>query len=354
LGDSTKWFRHLKGVATILQKATNARQLCSTVIGRSLLEWYMQAENYYCSLASRKLLLPKAWREENVQIRQKLADQEYPRLSAENRKARILDDAWPQFWSIFPAINEVALEMQSLKTLSNDKRAQSAARLEEDLRQCFTKIEQFLASRHIMEVLQPVDSPSVSYRSKHEFCCPQLPLTPYHMQFPPAGIFRMVVYTNIWYIQSVLYPVVRAQFDSFRTTPFEKEISYYSHEICKTFAGLEEDFGDDPDAMIHLFPLLIVSTTNCAPKFREWLWFKLRHIERLGYLTFKSTIRHFAKLWNIPDIVTKGFSCSPPFQAARDISCEDIIAAAEEFKLEDEQSDIEVSAGNGGSEAFEG
>jgi hypothetical protein len=272
LGDSTKWFRHLEGVATILQKATTATQLCSIVIGRSLLKWYMEAEDYYHSLASRKLLLPKAWREENVRIRQKLADQEYPRLLAENRKARILDDGWSQFLSMFPAINEVALQMQLLKTLSNDELAQSAARLEEDLRQCLIENEQFLASKHIMEALQPADSLSAPYQYKDESRSPQLPLIPYHMQFPRAGIFRMVVYTRLWYMQSVLYPAVRAQSNSLQTTSFRREeISYYSHEICKTFAGLEDDFVDDRDAIIHLFALLITPTAKCAPDIREWL-----------------------------------------------------------------------------------
>jgi len=348
LGDSTKWFRHLEGVAAILQKATNAPQLCSTVIGRSLLEWYMEAEDFYCSLASCKLLLPKTWREENVRIRQKLADQDYPQLSAENRKARILDDIWPQFLANIPALNEISLQIHSLQTLNNDERAQSAARLEKDLRQWFTEIEQFLALKHVMEALQPVDSPSVPYQYKHASCCPRPPFTPYHMQFPPAGLFRIVVYVTQWFVQSVLYPALRAQVNSSQTTPFGKEPSYYSQEIFKFFAGLEEDLGDDPDAMIHIFPLLLTTTANCAPDIREWLWYKLRHFEQLGLLTFKATKRHYAKLCNMPDIVTKGFSGPPPFQVPRDISCEDIIAAAKEFKL----PEIEVSADGGGLEAL--
>jgi hypothetical protein len=227
-----------------------------------------KAEDNYCFIAPCKLLLPKDWRHENIRIRQKLADQEYPRLSGDNRKARILDDTLPQFSALVPTMNEILIQIKSLNTRSNDERAQYAARLEEDVRQCLTEFELLLVSKDVMEALEPVHSSSVPYRNRHENCCPAPPLTLYHMQFPPAGIVRMVIYTTLWYIQSVLYPAVRAQFDSPRTTtPFgRKDVSYYSSEICKTFAGLEEDFGDNPEAMIHLFPLLIVSTTNCSPE----------------------------------------------------------------------------------------
>jgi hypothetical protein len=65
----------------------------------------------------------------------------------------------------------------------------------------------------------------------------------------------------------------------------------------------------------------------------------------LGYLTF-------GNLWNIPDNVEKGFSRSPPFQVARDISCDDLIAAAKAINLDDEESGIDVSTDDGSSEAL--
>ena len=52
----------------------------------------------------------------------KLAIVEYPHLSDNERKARILDDVWPEFWLIVPELADVAYKVPKLKTLSAEAR----------------------------------------------------------------------------------------------------------------------------------------------------------------------------------------------------------------------------------------
>ena len=147
----------------------------------------------------------------------------------------------------------------------------------------------------------------------------------------------MVSFATQWYIRSVFYPAIRAKRKRTESTGLTgKSATYYSDEICKAFAGIEDDLQrNDPDALIPLFSILMMAATTCSPELRGWLWYKLRHFEHLGYLTFEAIKRHLAALWNIPEIVTKGFLHPPPLKIMKNLSCDDIIAAGRKVELED-------------------
>jgi len=149
----------------------------------------------------------------------------------------------------------------------------------------------------------------------------------------------MVTFASQWYIRSVFYPAVRAKRNPAEPTGLTgKDATYYSHEICRTFAGIEDDLQrDNPDAIIPIFSVLMLATTTCAPELRVWLWYKLRHLDHLGYLTFEALKKHLATLWNVPEIVTKGFSHPPPLRMMTDLTCNDIIAATSEITSDDSE-----------------
>src|SRR5215471_1949264 len=101
---------------------TDPVHFCSTVIGRALLGWYMQLEDYCCLLGAYKLLLPDAWREEDVRVRRMLAEVEYPRLSGEARIPRLLDDIWAQFLALVPKVANVLYQIPVMNKMESEER----------------------------------------------------------------------------------------------------------------------------------------------------------------------------------------------------------------------------------------
>lgn len=260
----------------------------------------MQFEDYCCFAAAYELRLPYTWREENVRIRHKIAIVEYPLLADDERKARILDDVWAEFLAIVPRLADVTYKVPKLKTLNAEKRTEVASELHTMLNHYDETLEQFINLPHVLEVLEPATFSS-SHISKHADCCPTPPFIPYALQFPPSGVFRIVVFAMKCYIQSVLRPPVLI------ACGLEAEIletdTSHAIEVCRTYAGVEDALGDSPDSCLPLFSALILVISTCPQELRLWFWYKLAHFEQQGLATFENPIRkNYAKLWNISDI----------------------------------------------------
>src|SRR5271169_5983056 len=118
LGDTGKCIMHLKGAADIMQRFSTPFQLCSTVLGRALLEWYCIFEDYYCFVTAERSMLPKSWRDANCQVRRKLAEDEYHRLSIEERRGRLLDDLWPEFYYRVTHLSDILARVSEVKRLN--------------------------------------------------------------------------------------------------------------------------------------------------------------------------------------------------------------------------------------------
>ena len=141
-----------------MQETTNPVQFCSSVIGRSLLEWYVHIEDYCCFLAAYKFLLPHTWRDENVRIRRKITQVEYPRLSGPERIPRLIDDVWAEFLAILPRISEVVSEIPELKKMDIRERYHVALQLAVEVQQFEEELEKFLNLPHVVETFQPAPS----------------------------------------------------------------------------------------------------------------------------------------------------------------------------------------------------
>ena len=116
------------------------------------------------------------------------------------------------------------------------------------------------------------------------------------MQYPLAGTVRMMVFGFKCYVRAVIYPpLLDALGDRAKAVELEPA-EYYSTEICRTFAGLEDAFDDNPDSFLPLFTSLILATTTCPRELRVWLWCKLIHFENLCNLTFDSVMRNIASV----------------------------------------------------------
>lgn len=314
---------------------TDPAQFCSTVVGRCLLEWYIQIEDYCCMLGAYRFLLPLSWRDENVRIRNQIARHDYPRLSGQKRKARILDDVWPQFFAFMPKISDVVHKVPGLKSLVGKYKTETALELDRNIQSFQQTIGDYLKLPNVQEVLQPAQLPN-PYISKHASCCPPFPFVPYVMQFPPAGIFRMVTMTINCYIYAVIYPSIQkaSTVVDERIQSEGKDLSYYSIEVCRIFAGLEDTLGKGPDSLIPLFTQLVLVTPFCPSELRLWLWYKLVHFENLGMITVDPIKRSLSRLWDMPDITGVCFRNTTLTSSPR-ITSEDLEKSIREVKLEE-------------------
>ena len=315
---------------------TDPVHFCSTVIGRSIFEWYMQFEDYCCFLGAYKLLLPDAWREEDVRIRHILADIEYPNISAEARIPRFLDDTWAQFLALIPKVSNVLYKIPVMKTMESHERIIMALQLDVELQEFVDEVQEFLNLPHVIEALQPA-IPTPPYGWRHVKCCPTLPFVPHAMKYPPAGMFRIMIYAFKCYIYAVMYPPIQdALGDQAKLVGLEPA-DLCSIECCKTFAGLEDSYlGENPENFLPIFASIIPAAAPCPPDLRTWLWCKFVHFEKLGHLTFDPVRSSLAKLWDMPEITTE---CSFPERESPPpllgmLSCDDIEATMNEVNLE--------------------
>jgi hypothetical protein len=329
-----------------MQQTTDAVNFCSTVTGRCLFEWYVQTEDYCCFLGAYKLLIPREWRYEDVRIRKILAG-DYSQFPREERKARILDDIWPQFWALVPQLADVLCAIPSFKKLDGPKRIETATRLETEVRQFEENVNTFLSLPHVVEALEPATH-STPFSSRHSECCPPPPFVPHFSQYPPSGMFRQCVFALKCYIRALLLPSI---WGSKQPKEVDQEASLFSLEACRSFAGSEETLGPDPDALIPLFASLCLATTTCPPDLHQWLWYKLNHLEKLGHLNFDPVKRNLAKLWNMPEMVSES---SPPPWRTKD---EDLERKVQEVVLKDDDSDDsddEISSDDGNEQITRG
>ena len=252
-------------------------------------------------MTSRKLLLPKPWRDENVRIRHKLAIVEYPRLAGNARKARIIDDVWAEFVVIFSFLAEAVYELTKLKKLEAEKRNAAAIKIRINFTRFENAFEQLLNSPHTREVLQPATL-ILPHRSKHVDCCPIPPFVPFALQFPPSGVFWIVILATKCHIQNSIRPAIEDAC-GLETKHLNIDDAHYATEICRTFAGIEDALGDNPDACLPLFAPLLLAISKCPQELRPWLWCKFLHFEKLGLATFENPIlKSAAKLWELSDI----------------------------------------------------
>ena len=129
-----------------------------------------------------------------------------------------------------------------------------------------------------------------------------------------------------------------------------EDVTFNCIEMCRTFAGIEDSYHNNPDALFPCFPAMsLTAALTCPPNLRMWMWCKLAHFERLGQFSFEPLKQNLAVLWGTPEILTHGFSpvnCDP--QDKTRISCvddADITAIMENVNLNDESDH-----GNGGTE----
>jgi hypothetical protein len=309
---------------------------CSSSIGRSLLDWYRVYEDYCCLVAAYNRPLPPTWLNANVQIRQQLAHIEYPRLASIYRQSRLLDDLWPQYWAISNGFTDIQQMIISLETLKGEPRFRVITHIQTGLGRIIKELTGFINSPHVVEVFRP--SSTVPILSTN----PPPPFVPYVCQFPPAGYLRTVLHASLVFVRYVIYPAFLSKIDH---SPVivgieEPEPDFHCVEICRSFAGMEYTFANNPVLLFPCWPAMVLAATKCPPYLRGWVWSKLIHFENLGDIRVETVKKNIAISWDTPELLDGSYSWEtgshPNPEPIVDVDDDDddgIISADEQIKL---------------------
>jgi hypothetical protein len=299
----------LQGAACIILRFSDPVRLCSTAVGRFLLEWYCLCEGYCCLRAAYRRLLPSEWRQENVRTRQKLAIREYAFLAQKDRKPRLLEDLWAQLWGLIPRLLDVLATIPQLKTMKRRQRTDMAVHLQSEFQQFYRDFAHFINSSPVMEILQPLPSLSMT-TSKHVNCCPPPPFIPHFFQYPHAGLFHLLIQCLKAWMRFSLYPSLCAELGFEPTVAGLQDTTFYSFEVCRTFAGIERQFDHNNAVIFPCFVPMLQAALSCSPNVRPWMLAKLRHFEEHGQICPDFIKKSLALFWNMPEIATEGFGVS--------------------------------------------
>jgi len=318
-----------------MQQCSNPITQSSTVLGRSLLQWYLHLEDN-CTLAlACKPQLSSEWRQADLRTRRKLAEQDYPRLSMEQRSARLLDDLWSELWALGPCLAVVFSKLTQLKKLQDLERQLLLDQLGSKLIDFQNEMDKFEESPLVREILELADvSSNLSSDSSHIGCCPPFPTEsagPIHkFRFPPAGHFKMTVLCFRLYMPTLLFAPLRDA--GLPTTGFKLDTEVFdAAEMCRTYAGIEASFGDNMDLMLPSLYALVMAGFSCPRYLRRWLWCKLAHLEPLGRNYIEPIKEPLSVIWGRPELKEQGigFGRERPEAVGKIVCYDDIDLAAQ-------------------------
>ena len=190
------------------------------------------------------------------------------------------------------------------------RRTEMAVYLQSEFQQFYRDFAEFINSSPVMEVLQPLPSLSMT-ASKHVDCCPPPPFIPHFFQYPPAGIFHLLIQCLKTWMRFSLYPSLRAELEFELEVADLQDATFYSFELCRTFAGIEHQFDHNNAVIFPCFVPMVMAALSCSPNIRPWMLAKLRHFEEQGQICHDSVKKSLAVLWNMPEIATEGFGAIP-------------------------------------------
>jgi hypothetical protein len=305
-----KCFQHVQGAAKILQHFSSPFRQCSTIFGRSLLEWYCSLEGHCCLYLGYRTPLPKEWRRENVRVRKELAELEYPNLTSDERKRRVIDDLYQEIWEIVPHLADVLATTPCLKDLTGDTKARTVANLKNLLLYARKRIKEIMSIPLVVEMMQTVKLDKDYTPVRHRECCPPPPFTQYALAFPAVGYLKIMCLSLPSYIRLYLYTPLRQaglRIDAFEEEYHSEPLEDRAYEICRVYAAIEDTFGEDLSDLLPCSNHLAIVGFTCPEELRLWLWHKLAHFEKVGNLSMEPLKKSLSVVWGMPELLTDGF-----------------------------------------------
>lgn len=266
-----------------------------------------------------------------MRVRQFIAACDYPQLSSDKLKARILDDLWQEAWAIVPHMAEILATIPHLNTSTVDSRAKMLVFLESKLLYVHNYLDVLMASPHAVTLLQTIET-GFPWRTRHSECCPNLPFPPHRFLFPPAGMLLLSFLSLRIYLRTILYAPVRAAGVQIGNLELESQLGEsHAYEICRGYAAVEDEFGDNLSSLLPCFNALVMAGFSCPPELRTWLWHKLAHFEQLGHAYVQPVKKNLSVVWGMPELLTQSFESwkkRPLENRIEDLNANDIDTAA--------------------------
>jgi len=323
-----------------MQKCSNPAFQSSTVLGRALVEWYLNFENYVCLLYPAKRFLPKIWRQENHGYYERLAPNQESFSILEPQVQ--LEKLWAEYNTILGKYLDLHASLARLPTIPQPEKSSYAKSLLKRWKTLYTRFDNFRTFFERLEIFQP-DRDRALLPSVHPDCCPPAPFVPYFAKYPPAGILRQVVLGVQIHFRLIMFAPLRP-YDVRMENSRVDETGWLAYELCRTFAGLEESLAYNSDELIPTYAALTMAGFGCRRMdIRLWLWRKLAHYEELSVLGYHPMKERLAVFWGMPQLLSMKFEAwksNPPEQER--------VVLSEEFEkaIEDGKTSLESDAGS--------
>lgn len=230
-----------------------------------------------------------------------------------DRKPRLLEDIWVQLSGLTPHLIDIFATIPQLKKMKYPRRIEITSHLQSKFQEFYRDFTSFINSSPVMEVLRPLSPLSIT-APNHLDCCPPPPFVPHFFQYPPAGIFHLIIQCLQTWIRSCLYPSLTAElkFEEEAISLEDQDATSYSLELCKTFAGIEYQFDHNTAVIFPCFVSIILGAVNGPSNLRPWILSKLRHFEEQGQICNASIKKTLSVLWNMPELATEGLGVIVP------------------------------------------
>ena len=299
-----------------------------------------------CLLLACHTNLPRTWRNEEVRVREYLASIEYPLLSEDRLNARLVDDIFQELWRVVPHIIDTLAAIPQLKTLNGDTRANVIDQLETNLLHVRRTLEDLIMSSRFTKLVETIET-GFPWLSRHSECCPDLPFPPFRFLFPQAGTLRLSVLSLRNYLRVILYGPIRASGVVIEELELDcKFTEDYAYEICRSFAAIEDEFGEDMAPLMSCFYTLVMAGFTCPEELRMWLWHKLAHFEEYGLRHMDMVKKNLSVVWGMPELLTQSFNSwkQRPLENRVEVLNADVIDdAAKIMAIVDEPEPIDVN-----------
>jgi hypothetical protein len=242
-------------------------------------------------------------------------------MSKDERKQRLLEEIWPEMSVLTREIPSILAERKRLDRLDEEEQSRHLLVLQDRSMQLSQSVSDLMNSPRVLELLEPAKTINVSMR--HANCCPPPPFPPCYVDFPFAGYLRMMFLSLFHCLHVLINPLLGLPPAS------QDDVAYFAYELCRTFAGIENDFANTPAAYIPAFSSLVIARVSCPSNVRRWLWYKLVHFEEISQYIARPLKKHLAVIWDKPELETedlKPWVVEPPQQQLRILTAGEVEA----------------------------